>query len=277
MEISEQEEEKVAKEAEERKLPPVHVVFETIRLEGEHEISRTPVALAFSGLAAGLSMSFSLMVSGLLRAYLPHAPWLPLLQNLGYTTGFLIVIMGRQQLFTENTLTPILPMLQKPQLDIIGKVLRLWVIVLAANVVGCAIMAFLITHTATFQPDIKAAFAEIGKETYDGTFAAIFWRAFFGGWLIALMVWLIPTSEGGATAAIIIILTYVVGLGHFSHIIAGSVEALYSVFNGDKTGAEFLMQFFVPTLCGNILGGVLLVSLLGFAQVKPDVPQDIKH
>lgn len=270
MEISEEEEEKVAQEAEERKLPPVHVVFETIRLEGEHEISRTPLALGFSGLAAGLSMGFSLIVAGLLRAHLPDTPWRPLIQNFGYTTGFLIIIMGRQQLFTENTLTPILPLLRSPSVEMVGKVLRLWLVVLCANVVGCAIVAYLIVHTGTFEHDIRSAFAQIGAAAYGGSFWTIFWRAFFGGWLIALMVWLIPTSEGGASAAIVLILTYIVGIGGFSHIIAGSVETLYSVFSGDRTIMQFLMHFFVPTLCGNIVGGILLVSLLGFAQVKPD-------
>ena len=270
METTPEEEEKVAKEAEERKLPPVHVVFETIRLEGEHEISRTPLALWFSGLAAGLSMGFSLIVSGLLRAHLPDAPWRPLVQNFGYTTGFLIVIMGRQQLFTENTLTPILPLLRHPSVSTVGKVLRLWLVVLFANILGCAIVAYLVVHTGTFGHDVRTAFAQIGTAAYSGPFWTVFWRAFFGGWLIALMVWLIPTSEGGASAAIVVIVTYIVGIGGFSHIVAGSVDTLFSVFNGDRTALQFLMQFFIPTLCGNVVGGVLLVSLLGFAQVKPD-------
>ena len=265
-----QDEKKVAKEAEERKLPPVHVVFETIRLEGEHEISRAPIALWFSGLAAGLSMGFSLIVSGLLRAHLPDAPWRPLVQNFGYTTGFLIVIMGRQQLFTENTLTPILPLLRDPSVKLVGKVLRLWLVVLFANVIGCALVAYLIVQTGTFTHEVHEAFAQLAAQAYDGSFWSIFWRAFFGGWLIALMVWLIPASEGGASVAVVLILTYVVGIGRFSHVIAGSVDSLYSVFTGDRTGMQFLLQFFVPTLCGNVIGGVLLVSLLGFAQVKPD-------
>ena len=163
MQQTTEEQEKIAKEAEERKLPPVHVVFETIRLEGEHEISRTPTALAFSGLAAGLSMGFSMIVSGLLRAYLPDAHWRPLVVNFGYTTGFLIVILGRQQLFTENTLTPILPMLKKPDIPTIYRVLRLWVIVLAANVVGCAIIAFGVVAYLLDDGDLRAVLAWVRR------------------------------------------------------------------------------------------------------------------
>lgn len=270
---SPEEQEKIAKDAEERKMPPVHVVYETIRLEGEHEIARTPAALAFSGLAAGLSMSFSFIVSGLLRALLPSTEWAPLITNLGYTTGFVIVIMGRQQLFTENTLTPILPLLAKPKADKVWRVLRLWAVVLIANVVGTAIVAYIMVHTGTFQAHVQDAFGAISREVYDGSFGQIFWRGFFGGWLIALTIWLIPTTEGGATLAIVILVTYVVGLGKFSHIIAGSVDALYGVFNGSATVAEFFGRFFVPTLLGNIVGGIVIVSLLGFAQVKPDEGQ----
>lgn len=270
---SPEEQEKITKEAEERKMPPVHVVYETIRLEGEHEIARTPAALAFSGLAAGLSMSFSFIASGLLRAFLPSTEWAPLITNLGYTTGFVIVIMGRQQLFTENTLTPILPLLAKPRSKTVFKVLRLWLIVLVANVIGTAIVAYIIIHSGAFQLHVQDALRALSREVYAGSFGEIFWRGFFGGWLIALTIWLIPTTEGGATLAIVIVVTYVVGLGKFSHIIAGSVDALYAVFNGTATVSDFFGRFFVPTLLGNIVGGVVIVSLLGFAQVKPDSAQ----
>jgi formate/nitrite transporter FocA (FNT family) len=128
-------------------------------------------------------------------------------------------------------------------------------------------------HTGAFQSSVQDAFRAISHEVYSGSFGEICWRGFFGGWLIALTIWLIPTTEGGATAAVVMLLTYVVGLGGFSHIIAGSVDGLYAVFSGDATVADFLGRFFAPTLLGNIFGGVVIVSLLGFAQVKPDTTQ----
>jgi formate/nitrite transporter FocA (FNT family) len=267
----ENEELKVAEEAEERKMPPAHIVFETIRLEGEHELARTPLALSFSGFGAGLSMGFSFILMALLRAYLPHASWTPLVESFGYTSGFLIVVMGRQQLFTENTLTPILPLLSKPKLDTARRVLRLWIIVLIANVIGCACVAYVLAHAPVFAAPVHAALNSLATEKFSRSFVEVFWGAIFGGWLIALMVWLIPASEGAAIPGLIVLLTYTVSLGHFSHIIAGSVEALYAVFAGLASGVDFLIRFFVPTLIGNIIGGVLLVSFLGFAQVQPDI------
>src|SRR4051812_21595731 len=94
-----------------RTAPPGQIIYHAIHREGEHELKRDSGALAWSGLAAGLSMGFSIVTQALLRAHLPDAPWTILISRLGYTVGFLMVILGRQQLFTENTLTPILPLL----------------------------------------------------------------------------------------------------------------------------------------------------------------------
>ena len=87
------------------------VTYEVIRREGEGELRRSPSALAYSSLAAGLSMGFSFLAQGLLRSHLPDTEWAPLVSKLGYAVGFLIVILGSQQLFTENTLTAVVPTL----------------------------------------------------------------------------------------------------------------------------------------------------------------------
>lgn len=92
------------KQVEQRIAIGAHVVYETIRREGEDELHRPGAALAWSALAAGLCMGFSFIAEALLMSHLPDAPWRPLISRLGYCVGFLIVILGRQQLFTENTL-----------------------------------------------------------------------------------------------------------------------------------------------------------------------------
>src|SRR5579862_8081883 len=95
------------KQVQERVAIGAHIVHETIRREGEDELKRSWSALAWSGLAAGLSMGFSLVAEGLLAAYLPNTRWQPLIAKLGYSVGFLIVTLGRQQVFTESTLTAV--------------------------------------------------------------------------------------------------------------------------------------------------------------------------
>ena len=251
--------------------PNAAVIHEVVRLEGESEIRRSASALAWSGLAAGLSMGFSLVGRGLLEANLPDQPWRAIVASLGYSLGFLIVIMGRQQLFTENTLTAILPLLAKRSRRNWMRVSRLWVIVLLSNLVGTLIFAWIAGHTNVFAPEAKAAFTQIGVRTLSGEFWTTLLRSIFAGWLIALMVWLLPAAES-ARLWVIIIITAVIGLGELSHVIAGSVESLYAVTTGSATWGAYFGQFLIPTLLGNIIGGVSLVALLNHAQVAPKKP-----
>ncbi|MBV8693998.1 MAG: formate/nitrite transporter family protein [Ktedonobacteraceae bacterium] len=245
------------------------VLHETVREEGERELRRTPFALAWSGLAAGLSMGFSLVTQGLLHTSLPRTSWSPLIDNLGYSVGFLIVVLGRQQLFTENTLTAMLPVLAHPNVSTILRMLRLWVIVLAANLLGAFLFATVIAHTALFSPAIQQSFAEISHHSLQGGFGLTVLRGIFAGWLIALMVWLLPASQG-TKLHIIILLTYVVALGGFAHIIAGSVDVLYLASTGAISWLTYFVGFMLPTLIGNIIGGASLVAALNFAQVASD-------
>src|SRR4051812_21563295 len=120
-------------EVEERSAPKGAVVYKAIAKEGEDELDRSTSALAWSGLAAGLSMGFSFLVPALIHAGLPDEKWRPLVVNFGYAVGFLIVVLGRQQLFTENTLTPILPLLHNRDLHTLWRGLRLWGLVLPPN------------------------------------------------------------------------------------------------------------------------------------------------
>lgn len=265
-ELSRGERREVAK----RTRPSAVIVHETVREEGERELRRSPPALAWSGLAAGLSMGFSLIAQGLLHTYLGNAFWSPLLDNLGYSVGFLIVVLGRQQLFTENTVTAILPLLAHFNGRTLWKVTRLWVIVLFTNLVGAFIIATVLAKTALFPAEISRSFAEVAGHSLRGGFGLTILRGIFAGWLIALMVWLLPAAES-TRLHIIILITYLVALGGFAHIIAGSVDVLYLVNTGAVSWFTYFVGFMLPTLIGNILGGVSLVAVLNFAQVAAEM------
>ncbi len=265
VELSEEE----IQEAEERAMPRAAVVFETIRREGEGELSRTTSALMFSALSAGLSMGFSLFGMSIFTAYLPDSPWRPLVASFGYTLGFLIAILGRQQLFTENTLTPILVLLSGFKLETLGKVARLWVIVLVGNLIGALIFATLIVHLEVFPAELQHAFSDVAVAASSGEAFPNFVRAVFAGWLIALMVWLLPAAESAAMF-IIILLTYIVAAAELTHVVAGSLEAIYAVEIGKLTLSDFVFRYFLPVLAGNTIGGVAFVALLSFGQVAGD-------
>ena len=263
---------KEEKDVEERTPPRAAVVYETVRREGEDELDRPVISLAFSGLAAGLSMGMSLAGEGLIDALVPDARWKPLLVAAGYTLGFVIVIMGRQQLFTENTVTAILPLLSHFSLSTVGKVARLWSVVLLTNLIGAGIFAYAVAHSGLFSDDVRASFAKLAHEAATPGFGLVFIRGIASGWLIALMVWMLPGADQ-FRLWIVLLVTYVVGLGAFSHIIAGSVEVLYGVAIGSVTFGQYLSDFLLPVFLGNCIGGVVLVSLLNFGQVFAEKSQ----
>ncbi|KAM3094741.1 formate/nitrite transporter family protein [Phormidesmis sp. 146-35] len=250
----------------ERLRPSALMIHETIRLEGEYQLRRPTSALAWSALAAGLSMGFSLVAQGLLRANLPDQSWSTIVASFGYSVGFVIVVMGRQQLFTENTLTAILPLLSQPSRAAFLQVLRLWSIVLLSNLTGAALFAIVIGNINVFSTEVQHTFTEIGLEALKGETLEMLCQGVFAGWLIALMVWLLPSAEA-SQFWVIILITSLVGLAEFPHSIAGSVEVLYLVMTGTATWAQYFGQFLMPTLLGNIVGGVSLVAALNHAQV----------
>jgi formate/nitrite transporter FocA (FNT family) len=250
----------------ERLRPSATVLHETIRAEAEVELARPAAALAWSGFAAGLSMGFSLIAMGVIRRALPDVPWRPLVVNLGYSVGFIIVILGRQQLFTENTLTPVLALLHNRDRATLVRLLRLWSIVFATNLLGALLFATVVGSTSVFEPGAREAFQSIGLEAMEGGFLAHALKAVFSGWLIALMVWLLPGAES-ARVLIIVVLTYLIGIAGLSHIIAGSVECFYVVTTGAASWGNYVTHYLAPVLLGNVVGGMALVAAFTHAEV----------
>jgi formate-nitrite transporter family protein len=255
--------------ASEEHIPEGEVIYRAIKQDGDHALGESSAILAWSGLAAGLSMGFSLGGEGLLKAHLPEAPWTPLVSKFGYALGFLVVILGRQQLFTEQTLTAMLPLFSaRRSLAVAANVARLWSVVLIANVAGAAVFAAGAAWTPAFSPEVQDAFLKIGQDALAPSWGAMFIRAIYAGFLIATMVWLLP-GAGQSRIWIVIILAYIVGVASLAHIIAGSAECLYVVFKGQATVMDYVVRFFIPSFLGNSIGGVALVASLAHAQHAP--------
>ncbi len=262
--------EKQQKQAAERAPPGALVIHEVVREQGEAELERSFSGLAWSGLAAGLSIGFSFVMQAYLQAGLPDAPWRVLVAGFGYSLGFLIVILGQQQLFTETTLTALIPTLTRRNLATLSRTMRVWIIVLVMNLIGTLAFAAIASQPGIFAPSATAAMAELSAHLLALPFWQALIRAGSAGWLIGLMVWLLPAA-GSARPFIIILLTYVIALCQFPHAIAGSVEAAYGVFTGHASVGDYLLRFLVPTLIGNIFGGTALAALLNHAPVASEL------
>ena len=257
-------------DVEQMSAPRTPVIYEVVRRLGEEEMDRPVTSLWWSGVAAGLSISFSLLAQAILQAHLPDAPWRPLVASFGYCVGFLMVVLGNQQLFTESTITVVLPLFKDISWVNIWRMGRLWAIVLTANFVGTFIAAMFCTLTPVLPPELLHGMQEISRVLLGLGWWDMALHGITSGFLIAAMVWMIPRAES-AKFAVITLMTYLIAIGGFTHIVAGSVEANMLVLNGDWEWWRMLLQFFVPVLLGNIVGGTALFALISYAQVMEEI------
>lgn len=264
-------------ELDEDRLPSrAMAIHEHIRQDGEKEMERDAMALLWSAIAAGLSMGASLLAKGIFHVQLEGVPGGFLLENLGYTFGFIIVIMARQQLFTENTVTAVLPVMQNPTLGNFGLLMRLWSVVLLGNIIGTGVAAWAFEHMPIFDEETRDAFVKIGMDVMKNSPVEMFSNAIISGWLIATMVWMFPAA-GAAKIVVIILMTWLIALGDTTHIVVGSVEILYLVFNGTLHWSDFFWPFALPTLAGNICGGTFIFALMSHAQIRNDMSNKRKE
>lgn len=260
-------------EAENRQRLIAPQVYEIVRLEGEHELRRPLGSLWWSGIAAGIAISASLLGLALLHHYLPDTPYKPLLQSFGYCIGFVIVILGRMQLFTENTVTVILPLLARPGLSRLGAVIRLWGVVLAANLVGTLAVAIVNVGLGTARPEFTQAMIEVA---WHYAHLAPIQALLYGipsGFFIAAIVWMLPSSEG-SEFWVIVALTYLIAVGGFTHVVAGSAEVFLLLVSGQLGIAQGMFGLVVPTFVGNVIGGTGLFALLAYGQVREEMSDD---
>lgn len=175
--------------------PRAAVLHEIIRTEGDLELERSVAALWWSALAAGLTMGLSLMAMGLLNSRLPDAEGFKVIASFGYCAGFLAVILARQQLFTENTLTAVLPIMSNPTLNNFARLLRLWSVVLVGNLFGTLLVAYVMLNLPIFDTKTDLAFLDIGRKVMENSPWQMFAKGIVSGWMIATMVWMIPSME----------------------------------------------------------------------------------
>lgn len=241
-------------------------IFGAVLDNARNELKRSATKLAFSGVAGGITMGLTGLGVAASRAFLGDTGWRDLISYLFYPIGFISVIIGRAQLFTENTLYPVVLVLDEHRHLV--RMMRLWGIVFVANLVGAWIFALLVAKTTALHPDVLSQLVKLGVMSSSGIASHFFWSGVIGGWLIAFVAWTVTASHWTiGQLAMIYLLTLVVGAGRFAHCIAGSCEILAAVEFGSVTAGTYLHWLLATTL-GNIAGGVVIVSLLNYGQVR---------
>ncbi len=244
--------------------PSAEEIYRQVARNAKEELKRSSTSLAISGFTGGTFMGFSALGVGCILGLLGNSPTSFILSRMLYPLGFIVVILGRSQLFTENTLYPVaLVLAEKKQL---WNTLRLWAIVLPSNIAGAFAFAALISLTHALMPNAVHAIAQLGAESAHVALGTVFWSAVMGGWIIATAAWLVSGSHSISGSVMIIwVLTFVVGLGNFAHCIASSGEILTAVLTKQIPWWQFV-RWLGPAVGGNICGGVLMVTLLEYGQ-----------
>jgi len=246
--------------------PTADEIYEQVSRNARHELDRAVLGLAISGLAGGMTMGLTALSTSIVIAILGPSPAARFVADLLYPIGFIAVILGRAQLFTENTLYPVALMLAERRHG--WRTLRLWAIVFPSNVAGAFLFALLAVKTGALRPEFVAAMTHLGVEAATVAAAHVFWSGVIGGWIIALVAWLVSGSHSITGSVMLIgLLTFVVGLGGFAHCIATSGEILAAILDHQLSASRYF-AWLAPATLGNICGGVLLVTLLEYGQVK---------
>ncbi|HUR93787.1 MAG TPA: formate/nitrite transporter family protein [Gemmatimonadales bacterium] len=257
----------MAEEAEAGTRLTAEEIHRNVREPGEKELQRPAAALLWSALASGLVIGFS-FVGGAYAASLVGGAHAHAAFAAAYPLGFILVIMARSELFTENTLVPVVPFLEHPDADTFLRLMRVWGMLLLGNLAGALIFGWALARTPIVEASLHTELGKIAATATSGSFGQIVYAGVFAGWLIALLSWLLASTRStGAQIVLIWICTAPIAALHFRHSIAGSVEAFYRAASGGATWGEMLGGFVVPAVVGNAIGGVLLVALLNHGQV----------
>lgn len=254
----------------ERTSASARVIHEVVRRRGDEELERPTGSLIWSGLAGGVSISASVLGEALLESRLPQAPWSPLVASIGYTLGFVIVILGNLQLFTESTLSAVLPVATHPSRQNFKRLLRLWCLVFTSNMVGTLFIAGLNNYQIIGAPEQREAMLALSRKLLSHDWWETVKLAIPAGFLIAAVPWTLPSSRG-QQFLVVIFLTYFIALGGFAHVVAGSGEVWLLAWSGETTFVHGLFGMILPALVGNIIGGTGLFALLAHAQVQQEL------
>jgi formate/nitrite transporter FocA (FNT family) len=243
-------------------------IHENVSEAAQEELERPAAELMWSSIASGLLVGFSFLATAFLRSIFP-----PSLHTaaaaLAYPLGFVYVVHARHQLFTENTLEPVIPLLERRNRQTLVQLLRLWSIVLPLNLIGALLFAVVVAHTRVVDDTLRGPLLDAARSATEGGAALVFYRAIWAGWLIALMAWLIAATRSAVGQIIFVWLTTApIAAFGFKHSIAGAVDAFYRATIGDAPWSAMLFGFEVPAILGNVIGGVVLVALLNHGQVR---------
>jgi formate/nitrite transporter FocA (FNT family) len=236
-----------------------------------HEHRRSRFSLMLSSFAGGLEVGFSLLLMAAVYTSISGSSspqFLHFLLSISYSLGFIFVIIGRSELFTEHTTLAIFPVLNKN--ESIKSLFILWGIVYAGNIVGGCLFAYLAVFLGNKMGIAKPeAYYELASKLLAHSSSVILLSGIFAGWLMGLLAWLLASvSETISRIFMIILITSVIGFLGLHHSIVGNIEIFAGYLISDKIDFSTYVIAVLWATLGNILGGGIFVAVLKFSHVK---------
>jgi formate/nitrite transporter FocA (FNT family)/nucleotide-binding universal stress UspA family protein len=238
-------------------------VFQRIVADADHEITSDARELFFSALAGGLAITITFLLYASMSAQTDSS----VVASLLYPLGFVYIIIGGYQLYTENTLPPVALTLER--LASIPALLRHWLIVLAGNFAGGGIGAIVLAFGGVLDPDAMVVAVDIAEKGVATPPAALFFKAVFAGLIVAGVVWMNFAARDTISRLVIVYLAFLaIPLGNLYHSVVSFTEVVFLLLVGDVSLAAGLGGFVVPVLVGNTVGGVVLVTIVNYYQTS---------
>lgn len=249
--------------------------YETILAQqirtASHELTRPAVGLLLSSLAAGMEIGVGPFLMAVLHT-LTHGvyarPAVELLMGCAYAVGFIIVVVGRSELFTEHTALAVQPVLAGE--SSFASLMRLWGLVLVGNVVGATLFSL---TAAALGPALgvieRASFGEMAHNVVKHSSTVMFISAMMAGWMMGLVAWIATAARETISQVVLVgLITLAIGLAHLHHSIAGAVEVLMGVIVGEGATVLDFARFLLLSVLGNAVGGAIFVALLKQGHVR---------
>jgi formate-nitrite transporter family protein len=247
-------------------------IFQQEVREGRQALNREGSRLFVSGFSAGLEVGLSLLLIAIVRSAgegVVNPLTLDLLTGTVYSFGFIVVILGRSELFTEQTTLAVLPLLAGK--TTFGKVARLWSVVYISNLLGAAACAVMVVKLGPSMKELDPkVFGQIATEVVRHPGGTLILSGILAGWLMGLLSWAVAAGRDTISQVVLIwIFTSVIGITHAHHAVMGTTEVVAGIYTGANTWGQF-GHFLLFTTLGNAIGGAVFVALLKFGHARPE-------
>ena len=258
--------------------PDQEDILRTQLRHGLSELNRPRDGLFLSALSAGLDIGFGPLLMAVMLTVTEFSFSSPIAKELlmanAYAFGFILVVMGRSELFTEHTTLAVLPVLDRQAT--VGQLGRLWGLVYLGNIVGGVVFASSIVWVGPALGIVEPkAFVEIATALTDHSMEVLLAAGVLAGWLMGLLSWLVAAAQETVSRLLFVwLIATVIGFAHLPHSIAGTVEVLAGVFASPEVTLGDFGRFLVASTIGNVIGGSVFVALLKYSHVVRSGPAE---